>query len=137
MKRFNFLAKILFLFFAVANLGLVTVSCSDDDDCDSQSFECYSCKGQIIEKDIHVYGCILKVNENNYYWFKDPDEYIVDYYVCNVKTMKDLLKKLKLSKEYIIENKIQLDLTMDLKEFEGMTTGLVYDVIVKDIKIHK
>ena len=51
--------------------------------------------------------------------------------------MKDLLKKLKLSKEYIIENKIQLDLTMDLKEFEGMTTGLVYDVIVKDIKIHK
>ena len=32
MKKFYVLAKILFLFFAVVSLGLVTVSCSDDDD---------------------------------------------------------------------------------------------------------
>ncbi len=32
MNKIENLAKILFLFFAVVSLGLVTVSCSDDDD---------------------------------------------------------------------------------------------------------
>ena len=32
MKKFYVLAKILFLFFAVVNLGLATVSCSDEED---------------------------------------------------------------------------------------------------------
>ena len=37
MKRTKFLAKILFLFFAVVSLGLATVSCSDDDDDDAKT----------------------------------------------------------------------------------------------------
>ena len=138
MKKLENLAKILFLFFAVVSIGLVTVSCSDDDEnCDPNSFECYSCKGPIIERNVHVAGCILEVNEKNYYWFKDPNEDIVDYIVCNVETMRSLLKKVGLSEEFVIENKIRLDLTLDFKEFEGMTTGLVYDIIVKNIKIHE
>lgn len=32
MKKINFLAKILFLFFAIASFSLVIVSCNDDDE---------------------------------------------------------------------------------------------------------
>ena len=37
MSRKNFLAKILFLFFTVINLGLATVSCSDDKEDDAKT----------------------------------------------------------------------------------------------------
>ena len=61
MKKLENLAKILFLFFAVVSLGLVTVSCSDDEEnCDSQSFfECYGCVCAWWKSKIHK--CQIKV----------------------------------------------------------------------------
>ena len=139
MKKLENLAKILFLFFAVVSLGLVTVSCSDDDEnCDSQSFfECYFCTGPVIEQNTHIDSCILIIYENHY-WIKQSDDII--HYVCNIKTIQTLLNDMDMSLEYIINNKMQLDLIVDIKENEAPQAdhGPSYDdVIVKNIKIHE
>ena len=68
MKKIENLAKILFLFFAVVSLGLVTVSCSDDDDDEIKAIKSITMSPETESSLIGLLG-------QNYSWRKDlPDE---------------------------------------------------------------
>ena len=60
MNKLEKIAKILFLFFAVISLGLVTVSCSDDDEVSNEDI--WRCK--MYNNNIII---TLKVDKENKY----------------------------------------------------------------------
>ena len=66
MKRFNFLAKILFLFFAVISLGLVTVSCNDDDEGEKTTLETLTSSAWHLQKFVEDDSAIYPEYENGY-----------------------------------------------------------------------
>ena len=106
MKRTSVLAKILFLFFAVISLGLVTVSCSDDDEggenyCDDCSTEIIEAN-KMIEADLFVEELYLQVKNNKpLIFYSETGVFYHEhyYYVCNPSKIKlSLLDKAKRNK---------------------------------------
>lgn len=112
MKKINFLAKILFLFFAIASFSLVIVSCNDDDeekkycdDCSTEIVGYFSIPQTFLPEHscrLSEYGVLTKESEGFLLTFKESvaetqDTIIwVDSYllICNPsKLSKDLQRK--------------------------------------------
>ena len=66
MKTLENLAKILFLFFAVVSLGLVTVSCSDDDEEEKTTLEKLINSAWHLQKFVEDDSAIYPEYENGY-----------------------------------------------------------------------
>ncbi len=105
MKRTKFLAKILFLFFAVISLGLITVSCSDDDEEENYCDDC-STEIMLSNQKLHSNGAMEELKiliKNNkpilYYSSNGVVFHKHYYYVCNPNKIESLiLKKAKRNK---------------------------------------
>lgn len=112
MKKINFLAKILFLFFAISSFSLVIVSCNDDDeekkycdDCSTEIVGYFSIPQTFLPEHscrLSEYGVLTKESEGFLLTFKESvaetqDTIIwVDSYllICNPsKLSKDLQRK--------------------------------------------
>lgn len=112
MKKINFLAKILFLFFAIASFSLLIVSCNDDDeekkycdDCSTEIVGYFSIPQTFLPEHacrLSEYGVLTKESEGFLLTFKESvaetqDTIIwVDSYllICNPsKLSKDLQRK--------------------------------------------
>ncbi len=107
MKRTKFLAKILFLFFAVVSLGLAIVSCSDDDEegenyCDDCSTEIIE-SNRIIKSDEYSEEDVYLLVKNNMpiIYYSSIGVFYQEhyYYVCNPSKIKlSVLDKAKRNK---------------------------------------
>ena len=79
MKKLEKIAKILFLFFAVISLGLVTVSCSDDDEVSNEDiWRCKMYNNNIIitlkvDKENNVFYTTVENNSQKILCFTDDE----------------------------------------------------------------
>ena len=103
MNKIENLAKMLFLFFAVISLGLITVSCSDDDD------DCNECKTEVKDSFSmpnssypFEYGELRKESDGEFilriydlYIEDDPKtKYVKDaFFICNPSKLSKAIKE--------------------------------------------
>ena len=100
MNKIEKLAKILFLFFAVISLGLVTVSCSDDDE------EKCSCSSVVDSDSVNMdfpNATITKIGDK-FYLHAEYNTMDFHYQICNSKKVKD----------YYNKGNIKVDCTIDV-----------------------
>ncbi|MBQ6755053.1 MAG: hypothetical protein IJR03_07630 [Bacteroidales bacterium] len=143
MSRKSVLAKILFLFFAVISLGLVTVSCSDDDEggenyCDDCSTEIIE-SNRIIKSDEYSEEDVYLLVKNNMpiIYYSSIGVFYQEhyYYVCNPSKIKlSVLDKAKRNKNGVKLKGIMGNVR-ELKEGEDTLHTTPYFDSTQDIEI--
>ena len=131
MKKLENLAKILFLFFAVVSIGLVTVSCSDDED---EENYCDDCSTEIMVENTEIFGYMVKKGDYFILHYIEPFGVTTNetfYYICNptkipIRTRKEL--------QY---NKIQVSIKGNIRYREDYTKGKIHSYDLEILTFNK
>ena len=139
MKKIENLAKILFLFFAVVSIGLVTVSCSDDDDC------CSECTTDIVEENI----LLMNYEDGDIYvrtYLSEYENRIVlinscngdngmtkKYYICNESILKKLRKEINEKGLLYVNTKVNIRKINEEQIY--INKDIINEVEIKEIKV--